>query len=341
MKTSIFFSFLLLVCFCANAQSTQTDCSNVLIAADKDYEAGRFSNCIEKLNNCMNSLAKQDRYEAYRLLSLCYMVTNEDQKANESMVQLLEHKPDYRDYPYFDPLEFTKLAAKYTVWSQLELGLKTGVNINSIRVIENYSINGLGGVYHPELGFQVGIIGEYFFKKNVSVALDLCYEGLNYSKTTIEPSDWTQEFTENLRYFSLPVTGKYYFLNQKGFRISAELGFQVQLLSQTNSTIEFTNQKTNEIIQKTAEQKNQRTNTLLYGLGGIAVYKKIGGGNVFMDIRYAYGFSNVVNAEKRNDNPEFSFTNQYIDSDIAFNPLYISFGYQFPIPQFYKAKLAQ
>lgn len=339
MKTSIFFSLFLFTCLCAIAQPSKTDCSNVLITADKDYEAGKFSNCIEKLNNCMQSLAKPERYEAYRLLTLCYLLTNNEKMANESMVQLLEHKPDYRDYPYFDPIEFTKLASKYTVWAQLELGIKTGINVNSVRLIKNYSVTGLGGTYNPELGFQVGVLGEYFFKKDFSIGLELGYEGLNYSKTTVEPSEWTQDFNENLNYFSMPVTGKYYFLNKKGFRLSAELGFQVQLLSQTNSTLEFKNQKSNENIQKTAAQINQRNNTLFYGLGGVAISRKIGGGNLFFDLRYAYGFNNVVKEENRNDNPDFIFTNQYIDSDIAFNPFYISLGYQFPIPQFYKAKL--
>lgn len=322
----------------ASGQQSQNSCRNTLLSANKEYENGRFTECISMLKPCLEHLGSEV-FEAYRLLALCYINLNDEKNAGEAAVNLLKNKPNYRDFPYFDPLEFTKLLATYDVWPMLELGVKAGVNFNSVNPMKNYSVTGSNAEFLPGNGYQAGILAEYYFKKKISLNAELLYEGLSYTRTSADVSGWNQEYKEKMNYFSLPLSGRYYFYQWNKFLFAAELGLQMQLLNATNSNIVLKNNATNENVQNTIEQSSQRNKTLFYVHAGLAVKYKLGGGNLCFNLRYAYGLSNVVNSEKRYENLDFILANQYVDSDIAFNPLYLSLGYQFPIPKLYAVKL--
>lgn len=321
------------------AQKKDNSCGNTLNAANREYEAGRFSQCIEMLNPCLKNLDREVVFEAYRLLSLCYLYMDNEKMAKEAAVSLLRHKPNYKDFPYFDPLDFTKLLARYDVWPKLELGIKVGVNFNSVRPIKNYSVTGSDATFLPETGYQAGVTAEYYLKKKISLNADVLFEGLNYTRTAKNVSGWNQEFKEKLRYFSIPLAGRYYFHNGKTLTMAAELGLQIQILKKTNSDIILANPNTGEKIENTIEQDKQRKKMLVYGLAGLTAKYKLGGGTLSANMRFAFGLNNVVNADKRYDNLDFILANQYVDSDFSFNPLYISLGYQFPIPGLYAVRL--
>ncbi len=321
------------------AQEKSNPCSNSLSTANKEYEAGRFTSCIEILNPCVSDLANSEVFEAYRLLALCHQALNDEKNTHIGVVNLLRNKPDYRDFPYFDPLDFTKLLVKYDVWPKLELGIIAGINLNSVNPIKNYSLTGSPAEYLPGRGFQAGIVFEYFIRKNISVNTGLLFEGLNYERNAADVSGWKQEYQEKINYFSIPVSGRYYFLERKSLRMAAEIGLQTQLLNGTNSNIILSNNTTSENVQNTIDQSGIRNKTLFYGLAGIALKYKLAGGNVCASVFYAYGFGNVVNADKRYEPLGFIMANQYVDSDFSFNPLYISLGYQMPMARMYAVKL--
>lgn len=326
-------AFLALLLFSISGYAQQNDnaCKDALNLANKEYEAGRITQCIELLNPCIDKLDKKVAFEAYRLLAMCYLNLNDEKNTNTAVVNLLKRKPDYRDFPYFDPKDFTNLLAKYDVWPQFELGIKAGVNFNSVRPIKNYSVTGSDATFLPGNGFQAGISAEYYLKKNMSLNADILYEGLNYKRTADNVSGWSQEFTEKLNYFNIPITGRYYFYSKNKWRLAADLGLQTQILSRTNSDIVLSNSETQEKVENTLEQEKQRNKVLFYGVAGFTAKYKFGGGSLCANVRYAYGFSNVVNADKRYENLDFILANQYVDSDFSFNPLYISLGYQFPL----------
>jgi hypothetical protein len=321
------------------AQQTDNSCKDALNLADKEYKAGRINKCIELLNPCIDKLESKVKFEAYRLLALCYLDMNDEKNANNAALNLLRNKPNYREFPFFDPKGFTNLLSKYDVWPQLEFGIKTGINFNSVRLIKNFSVINSDAAFLPQTGYQAGITAEYYIKKNISLNADLLYEGLNYKRTSVNGSVWSQEFTEKLNYFSIPLAIRYYFYKTKTLRFGAELGLQTQILSKTNSDIVLSNSETQEKVENTIEQKNQRNKALFYGLGGLVIKYKLGGGTVSADFRYAFGLSNVVKTSKRYDNLNFILANQYIDSDFSFTPFYITLGYQFAIHKMYSVKL--
>lgn len=117
------------------------------------------------------------------------------------------------------------------------------------------------------------------------------------------------------------------------------MGFHAQVLSATNSNVILNNNETGESVQNTIDQSEARHKALFYGLAGIVVKHKLGGGTLSAGLRYAIGFNNVVNPDRRWNDLNFIFTNQYVDSDFSFRPLYVSLGYQIPLPGMYAVKL--
>lgn len=310
-----------------------------LTNANKEYEEGRFQNCVNLLETDMEVFPEDIRFEAYRLLALSYLNMSDKENTHKNVVRLLNDKPDYIEFPYFDPIEFTLLLGKYQVWPKLELGLKTAININSVNPTKNYSVTGSLATFNPKMGFQAGMVGEYYFAKNISANAEILYEGLKYSRNADDVYGWKQDFEEKLNYFTIPVTGRYYKIDKKNFQLGAELGFQLQFLRAINSSIVMSNQITNEqLINTDAIKSEQRSNVMFSGIAGLVSKHKIADGDLVFNTRFAYGLTNAVNPENRFENIKSILENLYVDSDIKFNLLYFSVGYQFPIPKLNNVK---
>jgi hypothetical protein len=306
--------------------------------ASKAYEEGRFHSSIQMVEPMLTRLNKNQRFEGLRLLCIDYLSLNDNQKGIYYAEQLLKAKPDYRDYPYFDPLELTKLLASYDVWPMFEAGIKAGTNVNSIRVIQSYSLGNSGSVFNPGWGYQYGLTAEYFPKKNLSLALDLLYMSLAYSCKTDHISGWNEQYDERLYQYSIPMVFRYWFLNTKTIRIALEAGIQTDLFHDADASVELTNPVSGELFQKTILPGSHRNRLNLSMLSGLIGKYKIGAGFLVSNIRFCYGMTNIVKASSRLTDPEQMIGNVYTDSDISFMPICVCVGYQLPIQGFNKIK---
>jgi hypothetical protein len=317
------------------AQNRNSSCKDVLYEANKLYEGGQFEAALSVLNNCMGTVEKQFQFEGDRLKVLCYLNVGDIEKAKLAVRQLLLHKPDYKIYPYVDPKELSNLLAQYEVWPQLEVGLKTGLNVNSVAIIKGYSVTQKTSNYLPTLGFQGSLFVEYYVAKKVSVLAGFQYEQLNYRNQT-EDNGWERMYKENLTFYSLPISTRYYWYAHK-LAFGIELGWLGQWLNTgyANSTFQH---PTIEGYQNTLETTPNRTTFNQYATMGSAVKYKIGSGSFGFNIQLAYGLNNIVKPENRYNDLLFNSTNQYIDSDIKFVPLSFQFSYQVPILYAVKGK---
>lgn len=312
------------------AQQENMSCYNALKQADKEYNIGRFAESLELLKPCLTKFDKEIEFEVYRLMALCYLSLHDEKNAGEYAKKLLIRKPDYKDFPYFDPAEFTQLLSNYEVWPKWEIGLGAGVNFNSVRLIKNYSFSGSSYKYLPETGYQTMVNLEYDPWQRISFSSGIKFEGLNYSQTSDLASGWNSTLTEKLRFFTIPLCSRFYFLKSKKLDLAFEIGAQMQMINSSRSNVLHSNSATGERIQNSADQGGQRSSKLFYGLTGVLLKYKVGGGSLVTSAQFAYGLNNVVNEEKRYQNVEFIMDNQHVDSDFSFNPFYISLGYQFP-----------
>lgn len=329
----------ILICFVLITLSTvrsegQTvkDCGNMLLSANKAYESGHFNECIQF---CLQKLRSSESFEAYRLMALSYLNLNDIDNTKNSIKHLLRNKPDYRQFPYFDPLPFTKLLAKFDVFPMFEIGAKAGMNVNSIHPIKNFSISGSNATYRSSIGFQAGLTGEYFIKKRASLSLDVLYQGINYQRNASDVSGWKQEYIEKMKFIGLPVSVHIYKKPFKGWQLAGELGILLQILNQTHSNLRVSNEFLNENIQKTVERESARNKFLYSFIAGIFAKHPMGGGQFVVNVNYAYGLNNVVKPGNRWDNLNFIMNSQYVDGDFSFNTVYLNLGWQVPINRMY------
>ena len=144
-----------------NAQNGEkTNCINNLKLANTFYNEGKINQSIQLITPCLKTYETKEYFEAQLLLALCFLSTNEQENAKLAVVQMLKTQPKYRDSPYFDPLELTKMLSKYEVWPRLEIGLTAGSNLNSIRILKSYSLTQSNAVFAPGVGYQTGFFAE-------------------------------------------------------------------------------------------------------------------------------------------------------------------------------------
>ncbi len=321
------------------AQQQHTDCDLSLRDAYGQYESADFQGCIDLLEPCVESLERGTVFEAYRLLALCYQQLRNEDKLHKSVVGLLKYNPAYKDFPMFDPVEFSRYLELYDVWSGLELGLKVGVSMNTVRLIKPYSVSSrVKGTYLPKAGFQAGLSAEYFIYRNTSLNVEFLYEGLNYARKADDIFGWKQEFNENLNYFSTPVFLRHTFYEPGNWSLAFNLGVHPFYLNNTKSSVLMTNHETGGTVQSTISQQEQRSSVLFATTTGLTLKRRLGGGTVVTNIHFSYTFNNVVDADKRWDNLGFIMNNQYVDSDFSFMPLYFTVGYQLPVPGMHVVK---
>lgn len=315
-----------------NAQNSEnTNCINNLKLANTFYNEGKINHSIQLITPCLKAYETKEYFEAQRLLALCFLSTNEQENAKLAVVQMLKTQPNYREFPYFDPLELTKMLSKYEVWPRVEIGLTAGSNLNSVRILKSYSLTQSNAVFAPRVGYQTGFFAEYYLNKRTSIRPTILLEGVGYVRTADDVSSWTQSYTENLNYLSVPLVLSRNIIQNKKWDIALNLGPQIRFLLSSSSKIVLSNNASNQNIRNSSNTFNARYSTLLSAFTGLSAKHDLAGGIVSFNINYSYGLNNVVNEENRWLDIATIIKNQYVDSDIAFNTSSISVAYQFPL----------
>jgi len=317
--------------FAARAQQISSSCNESLYKANRLYEQGHFQEAVNLLEPCVRNISPDIRFEAYRLLAICYINLNEPGKAENAAEMLLLHKPSYKEFPYVDPVELNKMLSNYTIRNLADVGIKVGCNISSVRLWQYQSATNSSSSFYPKAGFEAGLTLNYHFLPHVSVAAEALYAGLSYGQQSDDVNGWKMHYHEGLNYFSFPLLLKYDFDMQKKFSASIEAGMQWQMLSRSQSNLRFDNPATGEGLETAMNYYDSRT-AQVYGLvAGIQLRKQLSSGIFGMGIRYAYGLKNIVDPEKRYDDPEFISYWRYLYSDISLNTFCISLTYQLPL----------
>ncbi len=107
LKFLIIFLYLVSI---SNATFSQNSCDNITLSeAKKNYETGKFNDVIISLNNCLVSgFNKEQKIQAYRLLSLTYLALDKYAKALDAANKLLTINPNF-EANLFDPPKFIRM----------------------------------------------------------------------------------------------------------------------------------------------------------------------------------------------------------------------------------------
>ncbi len=170
----------------------QTDCNRNLNEAKSDFANGNLYAIPGKLTDCLKEgFSKSEKIDAYRLLTLTYLNINQNEKAKESLIKLLNIKTDYQVTINVDPPELYSLYKKIDTDPKYFIGLSAGINYNTIQIKDfpdgqsgRFSQNPYSGQdiykYTPKFSFQAGAQFMYPILKNLWLRSELMYQNQKY-----------------------------------------------------------------------------------------------------------------------------------------------------------------
>lgn len=122
---------LLIICLQAGnlfAQEDKSDCVIKLEQAQTKFDQGRIQDVEALIIDCIESteFEKADKTHALKLLTLSYLFLEEPEKAEATMLQLLETSHEFTINQAIDPSEFINLYTKYRTEPLYSIGLVGG-----------------------------------------------------------------------------------------------------------------------------------------------------------------------------------------------------------------------
>jgi hypothetical protein len=324
--------------------SAQKSCLNTLREAKELYEAGMIDEIPELLSECMESgFTRAQRIEAYKLMILAYLFDDDQFAAEKTMDEFLKKFPEYEVMPD-DPVEFVYLLESYKTSSVYTLNFIFGPNFSNQRIFEPYTTTDFTVTdidSKTRVGFYVNLgmsrnIGKSFF-----INVDLNYSFHNYSiqytsQTNLSNGEGVNKTEisakEKLTKADLPISFSYS-LRQGNLNYVFRLGGMVSYI--TGATLlPLREQEGIDVPSSTNIDISQNRQEIYYAaLAGLGFEYKIPRGFLVIDIRYHFGFQNMVIEANRYANPELQSRFMYLDSDFALDYLSIGFGYHFSMYQ--------
>lgn len=337
-----------------SAQETepQLNCTQTLRTARGIYDQGRLHELPTWLNGCLTKSAdnggfsETERIEAYKILTLSYIYLEEPAEADKSMVSLLHTDPFFQLDEEVDPVEFKNLYRKFRTNPVYRVGFKIGGNTNHINVITNHYMWAASqgkGEYDSKIGLQFGLLFEKDLTDRIIINPEVFYTSysFNYSNDSPLSVDATEEDAGDLDH-TISQT-----------RVQANILVQYKLKKPVNiadkfipyvavgptigylATSQFAgNTNVDEEITGTPFNTKENYKPLTFALTAVAGAKfKVGGFYITGDVRFQYGFLNVVNEDKRlrwEGDAEKLWDYGYVDNDYSHSQSMFNLGIIFP-----------
>jgi len=346
--------YFLAVCWLAAlvpAFSQAVNCTQTLRLIRTTYEQGRLHELPNLAAGCLkgegtNGFSKEEKKEAYRYLTLSYIYMEEPEKADESMVQLLNTDHFYQPNKEVDPAEFIALYNKFRHDPVWRLGGKFGANLTQPVVTNYYNVGSEAagqGAYSMGISYQLyATFSKDFFRKkpwnSIVLVGEVGYVNRSYSYSndqlatadedpTLAISNQTSAFTQS--FVDVNIIGQYKFKNTVDLQtyVGAGPGFSYLLSSSNQASTLLGNGFT---ITGSAVDDTESYNKLLISATLVAGVKyRFGEVYVTAEARYQMGFTNMINPSART-NPEVAFDYQERYNDYRINSMMICIGVIYP-----------
>ncbi len=311
---------------------TKTSFAEILVKANKEYEAGNFEEAITLTTSCsIDDASTSDQWKAYRLLAMIYLANGQNDKARESAEKMLEINPTYEPSYLKDPAELIKLLKSITVIPRFSLGLalSLGTNTTFPEITKGYNLSDYTKTYTSQNSFQFGLSSSYYISRRFTIDLGVLATRKSYL-IDYELSNWEIQVEEDLTYLDMPLTLKYIFFPKKRWHITLHAGAFAGFLlfAENNFNAVFT--PSGKTYQLSNVNSTSRRNDWNYGIvGGIGGSYKIKEGDIFLQVNYYKSFANITNADSRYKYNELVYNYFYEDDDIILNNLTAIVGYAF------------
>ncbi|MFC2124279.1 outer membrane beta-barrel protein [Bacteroidota bacterium] len=335
-----YLKFLIAVLFLGSVLNAngQTNCSQVLVDAQNLFEDGKINEIPMFIESCMvTGFTKDEKIEAYKLLSMVYTFLDEDENADQSVLNLLKLDKEYTINPELDPAEFIEVFNTFRTHPILRVGLKAGTNTNIFRVFETYEVhNGAdAGTYTTLNGMQFGLAVEVPIKDKFDIVPEAYYmtRSYNFEGQYIFSGDdviRTTRFTEQQVWLLAPVHFRYKYLEWQIIPYG-DIGFTFgYLLSSELSSIETS---PGDIETPTLDWYESREKLNYFVSAGLGAKYKIPMGYLFVEARYGFQVNrmSVLNTEPTPQENILLWNNMTRNNAFSMDFISIQVGYMFNI----------
>jgi len=320
----------------------QSQCSNVLIQARDEFDAGHLNGIASLLNDCLNQgFTKEQKVEAYRLLTITYLYLDDPFGAEQSFLGLLEIEPEYRILPT-DPVELEYLSNRFITTPIISYFGKIGTNFSTATVLHHYSTgnsNDKNWMYNSKIGITASGALELHFNKVISMVAEVEFSRRKYSYSDIllpGNLDNSHDQVDDRTNFhtSLPVGIKftypglvYYPYVYGGYSPSFTLSSKADLQRkpQKEALVEVSSEN---LIHLTPNFSH----SLIFGIG---LKRRFDLHYIFVDLRYRLGMTNMLDTSNEFDFNIEEIRNVIFKYDLAtddyrWNSFELTVGYVWP-----------
>lgn len=119
MRRPLLFLTLLFLLYSVSTSAQVTDqpssdCEQILIQADDEFNAGRYYGIPALLKPCLDQgFSSEQKVRAYLLLTQAYLILDDPIAADDSYLKLLKADPEYVANPARDPIDVYYLSRKF------------------------------------------------------------------------------------------------------------------------------------------------------------------------------------------------------------------------------------
>lgn len=350
------FVILALIIFQHEVRAQGSSCAQTLRLARATYEQGRLHELPAMLEGCLKNtededgFTKQERVEAYRILTLAYIYLEEPAEADKMMLQLMSTDHFFEPNPDVDPAEFQALFKKFRKNPVFMAGLRLSGNFTfaSTTGVHYVSPESVGnGKYGTAFGFQVaGIFEKEFFYNSkskilsrITVAPEIAFTTRSfvysnsgvyrYDSLSRDITNGTLESTYKQSWLDVNAMIQYKLKKEKttwNSYVTVGPGISL-LLSASNPTL-FTSPNSTVTGPDVQTKENYKSlmNSVIVGYG---VKRRVGELYINFDVRYQYGFTEPIDPSTRT-NSELAFDYSMKHNDFRQSTIYVSLGVLLP-----------
>jgi hypothetical protein len=315
-----------------NAQST---CTQTLRSARATYDQGRLQELPSLLEGCLRSgFSTQEKVEAYKLLTLAYIYLEEPDKADQTMLAILNTDHYFEVNYSTDPAEFIALYKTFRTKPIYRVGGKIGAVATMPNVVEAVKANEGDSKYIAKIGVQLHFVFEIPLSDRLTFNPEIGFMQRNFgyeNTTNFIDTTFSTVATEKQNWISLPLNVQYQFQTQK-FKPFVALGFQTDYLLGSNFTGSRTRKGYQFIEEKSFALSTQREKLNMSIVAAAGAHFKLGGGLVITEVRVLYGLKNVnSNTTAFAIDSNLPFQYGYADSVFKLNSISLTIGYVYNI----------
>ncbi|MEY4926548.1 MAG: hypothetical protein RI894_984 [Bacteroidota bacterium] len=190
-------------------------------------------------------------------------------------------------------------AALTTAQAQTSIGFRAGVNFGNRDITpKTITSSGSGTATEPGIvGLSLAVPFQFKLSDKFAVQPELCFLQKGYSEYYVNGSDYIRN-SLTMSYLELPILGKLIFGGDKfncGILLGPSFGYALGGRTTLDYKLNGTSKTIEENMNFTTNYKNINRFDMGFIIGAAPSYAISDAGSLFLDVRYQFGLSDIVN----------------------------------------------